>query len=225
MRTLRQGAHVCLIYDEPHAQFEALAPFFDEGLRNGERCIYIADDLAPGDVSSSLADYGIDVEGYAGRGALLVWGRDQWRQAGELRSARKAVQVLRIVEEAILAGYRGQRFAVEMTWTLGPDIDVARLRHWEATLDVLASSDLPVQISCQYSRTRLAPAVIDAGLATHPLAVRGASVRRNPFHAVPAVLDGSFEVRASDTDRANSMLGAFGWAAREIRPANAAGES
>jgi hypothetical protein len=121
MRALRQGAHVCLIYDDPHAQFEALAPFFDEGLRNGERCIYIADDLAPGDVLSSLAGYGIDVEGYAARGALLVWGRDQWRQDGELRSARKAVQVLRIVEEAILAGYRGLRFAVEMTWTLDPD--------------------------------------------------------------------------------------------------------
>jgi hypothetical protein len=31
-------------------------------------------------------------------------------------------------------GFKGSRFAVEMTWALGPEISADQLEHWEATL-------------------------------------------------------------------------------------------
>ena len=64
------------------------------------------------------------------------------------------------------AGFPAVRFAVEMTWTLGPDINAARLRHWEATINTIFTPDVPARIICQYSRKRLAPEAIEAGLAT-----------------------------------------------------------
>jgi hypothetical protein len=102
-----------------------------------------------------------------------------------------------------------------MTWTLDPDIDVERLRHWEATLDQLVAHDLPVRISCQYSRGRLPSRVVDAGLATHQHAVVKSRVRMNPFYAVESILNGSFDDRATDARTLDSMLGVLGCAARD----------
>lgn len=208
--TLQSGAHVCLVYGEATAHAEAIAPFFAQGLAAGERCIYVADDLSTDDVSEVFTRHGIDVHAQTARGALKLWTRDNWRQPGELGSVRKAVQVLRIIEDAISDRFKGLRFAIEMTWTRDPDIDSARLRHWEATLDQMLPAALPLRVICSYSQNRLSPEVIEAGLATHPIAAVGERVNdSNPHHASEEILRGAFTSRLgerADLDRALDQL-------------------
>src|SRR5689334_17744106 len=101
----------------------ALTPYIRKGLAAGEQCLYVADDQSVEAVTSHLEAAGIDVAVEARRGALQLWDRGDWRQPGEFSSAAKAAQIRHIVEAARAAGFAGVRFAVEMTWTLGPDID------------------------------------------------------------------------------------------------------
>lgn len=75
----------------------------------------------------------VDVESEINRGALKLWTRKEWRQPGRLDSQKKSGQVQRLIDDALKGGVSGIRFAVEMTWTLSPDIDAERLKHWEAT--------------------------------------------------------------------------------------------
>jgi hypothetical protein len=203
---LKQGDHLCLIYDaDPAEQLPALLPYLQQGLELGERCIYVADDLTTDQLRSALAGYGIDVDEEEKRGRLVLWTRQDWRQPGELDSEKKAAQARSIIEDALQAGFRGVRFAIEMTWTLGPDIDIERLLHWEATLNTIVTPDSPCRMICQYSRDRLTPAAIHAALSTHPIAILGSQVAPNPRYEFP------------DGDSAASGLA--DWLGTVVRPA------
>lgn len=196
---LQPGDHLCLIYDrDPAEQMPALVPFIKQGLDGGEQCIYIADDQTTDEVTLALEGSGIDVRDELKRGTLLLWTREEWRQPGELDSDKKAAQVRQFIDAAFAAGFAGIRFAVEMTWTLGPAISAERLKHWEATINKIFVPGFPGRIVCQYSRHRLSPAVVETSLNTHPLAIIGQTVYPNLFYEAPLILDDRSEADKLD---------------------------
>jgi hypothetical protein len=207
--TIPAGGHLCLFYDDdPREQLPAIVPFISQGLEQGERCVYVADDLTVIQIHRALADHGVDALREMARGALVLLTRADWRQPGELDSQRKADQVRSMIAAAIDAGFAGVRFGVEMTWTLGPTIDAALLRHWEATINTIFTPATPARIICQYSRWRLTPGALHAGLVTHPHAILGEGLYANPFYAAPAILssNGNYEPGEITPASIKSML-------------------
>jgi PAS domain S-box-containing protein len=186
---IEPGGHLCLFYDkDPAEQMPALIPFIQEALAKDEQFIYIADDYTVDALTPRLSESGIDVGQEAKSGRLKLWTRKEWRQPGELSSDKKAEQVRQFVADAEKAGYKGVRFAVEMTWTLGPDISAHKLEHWEATINTLFESHFPGRIVCQYNRSRLSADVLLAALHTHPDLVLGDEIYANFFYKAPLIL-------------------------------------
>lgn len=188
---LAPGGHLCLFYEkDPAEQLPALIPFIRDGLLRNEQFIYIADDQTVDELAGHLRSAGIDVAGESQSGRLKLYTRKEWRQPGELDSHKKAEQVRQFVDQAIKDGFKGIRFAVEMTWTLGPDIDPHQLEHWEATLNTLSDPGFPSRVICQYNRSRLNPDALMAALHTHPRAIINQTVCSNPFFEGPLILNG-----------------------------------
>jgi PAS domain S-box-containing protein len=188
---LKNGDHLCLFYDkDPAEQMPALVPFIQDGLAKDEQFIYIADDQTVDELAARLHVSGINVGQEVDRGALKLWTRQEWRQPGNLSSEKKSRQVKDFIEKATSAGFKGIRFAVEMTWTLGPDIGVSELEHWEASINNIFNSGFAGRIVCQYNRSRLSPEVMLVALHTHPLAILGTHVYPNWFYEAPLILDG-----------------------------------
>ena len=219
MLALKQGDHLCLIYDnDPAEQLPALLPFISQGLQAGEQCVYVADDNTLDELSAYLTAYGIDVEAERERNALLLWTREDWRQPGELDSGLKAQQVREVIRSSQAAGFSGIRFCVEMTWVLGPDIEAGRLRHWEATINDIFTPATPARIVCQYSRRRLPPQVIVAALRTHPVAILGNELYANAYYDAPLILgqhqhvdDSSDSAVPGEPDDVDWMLSQLRW--------------
>src|SRR2546426_219997 len=118
MVNLQAGDHLCLFYEkDPAEQMPALMPFIQEGLSKGEQFIYIADDQTADELAGRLEKGGVQVGRECDRGALKLWTRREWRQPGKLCSRRKSEQVRQFIAQASEAGFKGVRFAVEMTWT------------------------------------------------------------------------------------------------------------
>ena len=188
---LKDGDHLCLFYDkEPAEQMPALIPFIQDALSKDEQFIYIADDQTVDELAARLHVGGIDVGKEQERGALKLWTRREWRQRGKLSAEKKSRQVLDFIKQATSSGFKGIRFAVEMTWTLGPDIGVAELEHWEASINTIFVPDFAGRIVCQYNRSRLSPEVMLVAFHTHPLAILGTHVYHNWFYEAPLILDG-----------------------------------
>ena len=187
---LKAGSHLCLFYEkEPAEQMPALVPFIQDGLSRDEQFIYIADDQTVDELSQLLEQSGVNVGEESNRGALKLWTRGEWRQPDRLSSQKKSLQVKRIIEEAAKCGFKGSRFAVEMTWALGPDIEASDLEYWEATLNNIFVPGMGGRIACQYNRSRLSPEVLLAAFRTHPLAILGDHVYLNWFYEAPLILD------------------------------------
>jgi hypothetical protein len=55
LATLEQGDHVCAMYSSPEQQLKVITNYIKQGLDLGERCLYIVDDRAVGDVYDGLA--------------------------------------------------------------------------------------------------------------------------------------------------------------------------
>jgi signal transduction histidine kinase/CheY-like chemotaxis protein len=214
---LQAGDHLCLLYEkDPAEQMPALVPFIQAGLIRDEQFIYIADDQTVDELAGRLERGGIDVGKECDRGALKLWTRREWRQRGRLSSEKKSLQVLQFLDEASRASFKGSRFAVEMTWALGPDIDAKLLEHWEATLNNIFYPGFPGKIVCQYNRSRLSPEVIFASLRTHPLAVFGDEVYSNIFYEAPLILDGK------ENGNGTSAAARVEWMIAQLKRARAA---
>ena len=183
----KPGDHIYLLYEHsPAEQLKAITAFIKEGLDDGEQCVYVADDMPAEKLEEGLGRVGVDVLRETERDALLIWTREHWRQPGTLDTIRKAAQVREVLEAAFRAGFSGVRFAVEMTWTLRPDIDPASIEEWESYSNVLLTPGAPVRALCLYGRQRLPSATFAAGLRNHPV-----------------VFDGSFSTRASQRGTAS----------------------
>ncbi|HEY1267923.1 MAG TPA: MEDS domain-containing protein, partial [Candidatus Binatia bacterium] len=189
---LLPGDHLCLFYDQdPAEQMPALMPFIQDALAGGEQFIYVADDQTIDELSSRLEAGGIDVRHACDRGALKLWTRADWRQPGRLSADKKSRQLLQLIDDAAKSGFKASRFAVEMTWTLGPDIDTKLLEAWEARLNAIFVGGFAGKIICQYNRNRLAPEALFTALRTHPLAILGDEVYSNFFYEAPLILSGN----------------------------------
>jgi hypothetical protein len=220
MLNLKQGEHLCLFYEKHAAeQMPALIPFIQEGLSKDEQCIYIADDQTVDELGDRLKYDGINVGQETERGRLKLWTRREWRQSGELDSDKKSLQIRDFVKGASRTGFKGIRFAVEMTWTLGPDISAGQLEHWEATINTLFAPNFPGRIVCQYNRSRLSPEVILAALHTHPTVILGEHVCPNLFYQAPLILEGNGR---RDGKRRASTAAQVNWMITQLKRAHAA---
>ncbi|HTL17762.1 MAG TPA: MEDS domain-containing protein, partial [Patescibacteria group bacterium] len=183
------GEHSCFFYEtNPAENLPVLVPYIQQALTQGHQFIYIADDQTTTDLAAELEKHGIKVGQESARGALKLWSRNEWRQPGKLDSAKKALQVREFVERARAQGFTGVRFAVEMTWTLNPDLDAKDLANWEATLNTIFVPGFPGSIACLYNRSRLGSEVLLAGLHTHPTAVIANQCHHNAFYEAPLIL-------------------------------------
>ena len=216
MLDLQPGDHLCLFYDkDPAEQMPALLPFIQQALGRKERFIYIADDQTADELAGRLERGGINVGRETDRGALKLWTRGEWRQPGRLSSEKKTSQVRQFISEASESGYQGVRFAVEMTWTLGPDISARELEHWEATINEIFEPGFHGRIVCQYNRSRLSPDVLLAALHTHPLAIFAEQVYPNLFYEAPLILQGDGNGNGTTQEKIEWML-------RQLKRARAA---
>lgn len=186
IQDLEPGSHLCLFYHRhPTEQMPALVPFIQQGLAQNEQCIYVADDQTVDEVANALQSHGVAVSDHVAREALRLWTRRDWRQPGVLDSRKKLAQVQGLIEAAQAAGFDGIRFAIEMTWTLGPNIMSPRLQHWEATLNRLAEFRFPTRMICQYNRARLSLRTLQAALRTHPQVILGSRIYPSIFYQAP----------------------------------------
>ena len=204
---LRSGDHLCLFYEkDPAEQMPALVPFIQDGLSRDEQFVYIADDQTVEELEGRLRQSGIDVGKECDRGALKLWTRREWRQPGDLSSKKKSLQVLQLVNDASRSGFKGTRFAVEMTWALGPDISADQLEHWEATINTIFVPGFSGRMACQYNCSRLGADVLLAGLHTHPVVILGDHVYPNLFYQAPLILGGNAKSSAAQLDWLVSQL-------------------
>jgi len=156
---LKQGDHLCPIYESSAEQIAGTVAFIKVGLAQGERCLYSAGDCTVEEVIQALVAARVNVTHERQQGALqFLTNRDSYFLSGKF-DPQAMIEFLRQAEALALAdGFFGLRFAGEMTWALGPEAGCDRLIEYEALLNHYLPNSRTV-IICLYDRSRFNPEV------------------------------------------------------------------
>ena len=202
LSALRQGDHVCAVYDSSEEQLETISEYVKAGLDAGERCLYIVDDRTPDEVLGGMAGAGIDI-GTARSGNRLVLStkRESYLQAGSFDPDAMIAAVSALTDQAVADGCTGLRITGEMTWALGGEIGCDRLIEYETKLNRFFPGSRAHAI-CQYNRQRFSPAIVRDVLRTHLFAVIGNRVCPNLYYEPPELLG----LPEGDARRVNHMI-------------------
>jgi hypothetical protein len=182
----QQGDHVCTLFSSPEEQLAAAVEYIEQGLVRGERCLYVCGEHTLEGFRQALAEAGIDVAQEEERGALVLLTKEHAHLAGGSFSPARMIGILRkAVEDALAEGYSGLCAAGDMTWLLDEAPGSEQIAEYEALLNGFYKSHKALGL-CQYNRTRLPPAILDHGIATHPTVRLGGSfLLSNPFYELP----------------------------------------
>ncbi|MEW5855353.1 MAG: MEDS domain-containing protein [Myxococcota bacterium] len=179
--TLRPGDHVCLFYESQEEQRAWLVPFFREGLRRGEACVYIMDQHHRHDVAAALHAGGVDVRAEVRRGALsLLTQDDTYLRGGRFDPGAMITLLQGATRDALRRGFTALRVTGEMTWSLGGEPGCERLVEYESLLNDIFPRSKTLAI-CQYHRPRFPAELLLGALRTHPTAILGEDLCANPY--------------------------------------------
>jgi hypothetical protein len=191
LAALAPGDHLCLIYETPEEQSAAVVPFMRDGLAREQQCFYIADERTVAEVRQALREAGVDVALQEARGALrIVSKRETYLRDGVFDPTAMIALLDGATAEAVARGYTALRVTGEMTWALGLEAGTERLLEYEASLNDFFPGSRALAI-CQYNRTRFSPEIIYGVLRTHPIAIVGRRVCRNPYYDGPEAARGT----------------------------------
>ena len=200
----RQGEHICSLYETEEEQLAVAADYLADGLRTGERVLYVAEsEEALGRFRAALKAVGIDAAARARRSALVESTHAEAHLAnGSFDSERMLDLLNKALEDALNDGFTGLRTCGDMSWLLLEPPGAEQVVEYEAHLNRFFHG-VHGSGMCQYDRGRLAERLIDHALATHSSVVMDGFHKRNPFYRSPELA----VERAANPDGVRFKLG------------------
>ena len=164
----KQGEHICVLYDTEEEQLSIAADYLADGLRGGERCLYVGRSVESlTGFRAALRRLGIHADVAVKRGALvLAVSADAHLIDGRFDCERMLRLLNDAVEAALNDGFSALRTCGDMSWLLEDAPGSHEVVEYEALLNEFFRSVRAAGM-CQYNRQRLPAHLVGHGLATH----------------------------------------------------------
>ncbi len=177
--------HIAAFFHSKAEQNRVLAPFFTEGLKQGDKEVHIIEPPSAHVHAQRLHEAGIDVDRVTASGQLelLPWEK-VYRMDGDFDQHAMLERLQQALATASEQGYARTRLVGHMEWALDERPTVHDLAEFEAHVN-----DLPLNFEdvlvCAYDLTRFSGRVIFDVLRSHPAVVIGEALRDNSLYIPP----------------------------------------
>ena len=180
------GTHFCALYSGPAERDRLLFPFLEEGLRRGDKCLCLIDDVEPALVRALAV--GQPGPEYSRRSAQLDVKRasDTYLRSGEFSVADMMSFLSESVDAAIEDDFDLLRAAGEMSWVLPGPPGWEDLFLYESALNH-AVEQMPAILMCLYDLKKFGAELLVEVLHTHPKVLLDGTVIDNPHYMDPAM--------------------------------------
>jgi hypothetical protein len=173
---LRNHFHACAFVTDTAEERAIIDPFLVEGMRRGEKAVYIVDPEHRDDHQTRLA-------AAAPRPDLLevtTW-NDAHLQGGSFDQDRMMTALDRTIREHAATGRPPMRLVGQMGWVFSSPPGIEQLVAYEASVnEVLNRGKTPTV--CVYDVRRLSGSLVMDLLRAHPLTVMNGVLHENPFY-------------------------------------------
>ncbi|MDH2413055.1 MEDS domain-containing protein [Nocardioides sp. CER19] len=179
------GTHFCALYSGPVERDRLLYPFLDEGLRQGDKCLCLIDDVEPALVRDrAVGQPGPD---YSRRSAQLDVERssDAYLRSGAFSVDDMVSFLSERVDAALADDFYLLRAAGEMSWVLSGAPGWDDLFVYESSLNHVVEHE-PAILMCLYDLKKFGAEMLVEVLRTHPKVLLDGTVIENPHYLQPA---------------------------------------
>ena len=174
------GDHVAFFFKNNAERLAFVIPYMVRGLKNRERCVYIAHENTLTDILAEFMEAGVDIDAACASGALsIVTTHDTYLRHGIFEPEKMIADLDRDVRFALQLGFSGLRVTGEMSWALDLPYALSRLCEYEQEL----CRRWPAQLGglCQYNESLFAD-VVERMAACHCAVVRDGNLIRHHGH-------------------------------------------
>ena len=182
---VKPGTHFCALYSGPAERDRLLYPFIEEGLRQGDKCMCLIDDVEPALVRDrAVGQPGPD---YSRRSAQLDVERssDVYLRSGVFSVDGMMSFLADSMAAAIADDFALLRAVGEMSWVLSGPPGGEDLFLYESSLNYVVE-DVPAILMCLYDLKKFGAEMLVEVLHTHPKVLLDGTVIDNPYYVPPA---------------------------------------
>ena len=211
---LRHGDHICLPYDDNDECSAIVVPFIAEGLARSERCVFVVEDTRRDDLLKRLAAAGIDAGRAIARGALRLLNPAEiyFRNGPGKFDVDGTLDLIEaLLASALAEGFTGVRGSGEVSAADWHGIPEQVMLSYEARLNERFAGR-PLVALCRYHRDQWPASMVGHVLRTHPTAIVGDQLCRNPYYEKPDIALGEDEQESARVE----------WMLRQLRRSAAA---
>lgn len=182
---LPHAGHICAFFDSRHEKYSALAPYFTEGIANGDHIINVVDasDRAAHVRALKGADVPIHEAMHRGQFQLLT-AEETYLKDGAV-DLDGMMGLLRETLEAAERNGTCVRTCGEMNWVGRSSMTTERVMAYEARVNEFVPT-FQCTLVCVYDLALLRSGMVADILATHPTALINGRLRANPYFVEPA---------------------------------------
>ena len=193
--TLDRHFHICAFFNSREEEYDALTPYYREGIEAGDKNLHIVAPAARDDHIARLEANGIDTDECLACGQLEVVGWDQaYLERGRFDQHRMLAKVNALLAAGRDAGYGRVRLMGNMQWAFAHTPAVEELVEYEARVNEVLTRNRQPAI-CVYDTAWLSGAMMMDILRCHPLTLVNGLIRDNPFYVPPGELLPQFAAR------------------------------
>jgi DNA-binding CsgD family transcriptional regulator len=178
------GMHFCALYSGPAERDRLLFPFLEEGMRHGDKCLCLIDDVEP----ALVRDLAVGQPGpeYTRRSAQLDVERasDAYLRSGGFSVDDMLCFLSERLNAAIEDDFDLLRAAGEMSWVLPGPPGWEELFVYESALN-RAVEQMPAILMCLYDLQKFGAEMLVEVLRTHPTVLLDRTVIDNPHYVHP----------------------------------------
>jgi DNA-binding CsgD family transcriptional regulator len=187
---VRPGTHFCAFYSGPVERDRLLYPFLDEGLRHGDKCLCLIDDVEP----ALVRDRAVGQPGtrYSRRSEQLDVERasDAYLRSGEFSVEDMMSFLSEKMDAATGADFDLLRTAGEMSWVLPGPPGWQDLFRYESAINEVVE-EMPAVLICLYDLQKFGADMLVEVLHTHPKVLLDRTVIDNPHYLPPSEYPGA----------------------------------
>ena len=178
------GTHFCALYSGPAERDRLLFPFLEEGLRHGDKCLCLIDDVEPAVIRDRAA--GQPGPAYSRRSAQLDVERssDAYLRSGEFSVDGMMSFLSASADSATGDDFELLRVAGEMSWVLSGPPGWDDLFRYESAINEVVEQ-MPAILICLYDLKKFGSDRLVGVLQTHPKVLLDGTVIDNPHYLLP----------------------------------------
>jgi DNA-binding CsgD family transcriptional regulator len=178
------GTHLCALYSGPDERDRLLLPFLQEGMRDGDKCLCLVDDVAPATMKRRVEGDGTTSPSHRADQLNVDAASSVYLQEGRFSVEHMTSFLATRLSEAA-GDFPLLRAAGEMSWVLPTPIGADDFFVYESAVnDVVA--DAPAIFMCLYDLQQFSARMLVDVLHTHPQVLLDNSVIDNPHYLTPA---------------------------------------